>query len=414
MKQVLPLFALLLTTSIALAEGNWPQWQGPDRTGLSKESGLLKKWPDAGPRKVWTFDGAGLGYSSFAVVGDRLYTLGSRGKESLICVNITNGKEVWNAEIGEHFTNKWGDGPRGTPTVAGGFVYAMGGKGDLICVSVKDGKVAWSKSLTKDLGGSIPGWGYTESVLVDGDKVLCTPGGRKGAIAALSATTGEVIWQSKDFTDGAQYSSIIVAEHGGKRQYIQITMNSVVGIEAESGKLLWRSDWPGKTAVIPSPIFHDGHVFVTSGYGVGCKLIQLSDDNKATEVYTNKTIVNHHGGVILVGDHLYGHSDTEGWVCMEFKTGKKVWNEKRGVGKGSIGYADGMLYCLGERSGEVALVEASPTGYNEVSRFKLEPQSKQRSNSGGIWSHPTITGGRLYLRDQEFLSSYDVSDNRTN
>ena len=412
MKRVLPLFAMLLTASLALAEGNWPQWRGPDRTGVSDETGLLKSWPANGPRKAWTFNDAGLGYSSFSIVGNRLYTMGSRNnKEQLICVDMTNGKEVWSANVGDHFKNRWGDGPRTTPTVAGDYVYAMGGNGDLVCASTKDGKPVWSKSMTRDLGGKTPGWGYTESVRVDGDKVLGTQGWRVGAIAALNAKTGDVIWQSKQFTDGAQYSSIIVAEHGGKRQYIQLTMNSVVGVEADSGKLLWRSDWPGRTAVIPTPIYHDGHVFITSGYGVGCKLIKLSDDNKASDVYTSKTIVNHHGGVILVGDYLYGHSDTEGWVCMEFKTGKLMWNEKRGVGKGAIGYADGMLYCLGERSGDVALVKATPEGYDEVSRFKLDPQSKQRSNSGGIWPHPTITGGKLYLRDQEFISCYDVKAN---
>ena len=407
-RKILALLGLAFISSSAFAAANWPQFRGPDRTDVSKETGLLKKWPAGGPKVVWMNKDVGLGYAGYSIVGDTLYSMGARGNEQLIAVNLKDGSEKWKTDIGPVFGNKWGDGPRATPTVDGDHVYALGGQGNLICVEAKTGKVVWETSMKK-LGGGTPGWGYCESVLVDGDNVICTPGGKDGAIAALNKKTGAVVWQSKEFTDGAQYASIIAADHNGTRQYIQLTMKSIVGIDAKTGKQLWKSSFPGATAVIPTPIFHDGHVYVTAGYGVGCKMIKIGEGNKVTEVYSNKTMVNHHGGVILVGDHLYGYSDGKGWVCQDFKSGEMVWNEKGKMNKGAIAYADGMLYLLEEATGNVSLIEASSEGYKEVSRFTLSPQTKQRSPSGRIWTHPVITDGKLYLRDQELLFCFDVS-----
>src|SRR5688572_16877073 len=403
---VLCLFAVLATTIATAAD--WPQWRGPDRTDISKESGLLKSWPEGGPKQVWLFKDAGLGYSGPAIVGGKLFTMGIReGGEQLIAVDIKTGKALWSVKIGEALKNDWGDGPRGTPSVEGDRVYVISGRGSLICANVADGKILWQRAM-KDFGGKTPGWGYTESVLVDGNKVVCTPGGAQGAIVALDKKTGEPIWQSKEFTDGAHYSSIITASHGGKRQYIQLTEKHVVGVSAEDGKVLWTSDWPGKVAVIPTPIFHDGHVYVTSGYDVGSKLVKLSANNEPSEVYFSKTMINHHGGVILLDGHIYGHSDRGGWTCQNFKTGEKVWAEKDALGKGAIAYADGKFYCLAEKDGTVALIDASPKGWKENGRFKLEPQTTQRNPKGRIWTHPVILDGRLYLRDQELLFCYDV------
>jgi len=408
-RRLLVCLFIALISSAAFAAANWPQWRGPDRTDVSKETGLLKKWPEGGPKVVWLNKDAGLGYSGYAIVGDTLYTMGARGGEQLIAVNVKDRSEKWKADIGPVYGNKWGDGPRGTPTVdaAGGHVYTLGGQGNLICAALADGKVVWKKTM-KELGGGTPGWGYCESVLVDGDQVVCTPGGSKGAIAALNKKTGEVIWQSTEFTDGAQYASIIAADHNGARQYIQLTMKSIVGIDAKTGKQLWKTGFPGATAVIPTPIFNDGHVYVAAGYGAGCKMVKIEEGNKVTEVYANKNMTNHHGGVVLIGDHVYGYSDGKGWVCQNFKTGDMVWNDKS-LGKGAITYADGMLYLIDEGSGNVALIEASPEGYKEASRFKLTPQTKQRSPSGRIWTHPVVTDGKLYLRDQELLFCFDVS-----
>ena len=399
----------ILTSTCAAAD--WPQWRGPDRSDVSKETGLLKSWPEGGPKRVWLFEKAGLGYSGPAIVAGKLYTLGaSEGSEELIAVRADTGKELWSTKIGELLKNDWGDGPRGTPAVDGGNVYAMSGRGDLVCASAADGKMIWQHAM-REYGGKTPGWGYTESVLVDGNKVVCTPGGEKGTVAAFDKKSGELLWQSKDLTDPAHYASIIAAHHGGKRQFIQLTEKHVAGIAADDGKLLWSMDWPGRTAVIPTPIFSDGQVYVTAGYEAGCKLIKLEANNEATEVYFNKEMINHHGGVILVGDYLYGHSDrpVNGWLCQNFKTGEKVWLEKDALGKGAITYADGMLYCLAEKDGTVVLIDASPKGWKEHGRFKLDPQTTQRSARGKIWTHPVISGGRLYLRDQELLSSYDVT-----
>ena len=228
-----------LSSGVALASGakGWPQWRGPERTGGSSETGLLKAWPEGGPKLVWRFDQAGIGYSSFSVVGSRLFTMGARdGTEYVIAVDVTNGSEAWTTEVGGLFTNSWGDGPRATPTIDDGHAYAMGAQGNLHCLKVSDGSVVWKKSMS-DLGGSVPGWGYAESVLIDGDKLLCTPGGSKGAIAALNKKTGDMVWQSKEFTDGAQYSSIIAVENHGVRQYVQLTMKHVVGVASKDGKL---------------------------------------------------------------------------------------------------------------------------------------------------------------------------------
>ncbi|MDZ4287937.1 MAG: PQQ-binding-like beta-propeller repeat protein, partial [Prosthecobacter sp.] len=245
------------------------------------------------------------------------------------------------------------------------------------------------------------------SPLVEGDLVIVTPGGSQGTIAALSVKNGAVKWQTKDYTENAQYSSAIAIEQGGKRQIVQLVMKSFVGVSADEGKVLWKVDFPGQTAVIPTPIHKDGMVYVAAGYGVGCKMIKLGSSEPET-VFENKTMVNHHGGVILVGDYLYGHSDGSGWTCQDFKTGAEKWSERSKLRKGCVAYADGMLYCMGEDDGTVVLIEASPEGWKEHGRFKLEKTSSQRSPQGKIWTHPVICGGKLYLRDQEFISCYDV------
>jgi outer membrane protein assembly factor BamB len=398
--------ALGIVTSALAAEFDWPQWRGPGRDAVSKETGLLKAWPAGGPKRVWLYEKAGNGYSGPAIVGGKLFTLGTRSdQEILLALDANSGQELWATPIDSIYNNRWGGGPRGTPAIDGEKLYAISGKGKLVCANISDGKIAWQKTMG-ELGGRVPQWGYTESPLIDGEKVVCTPGGSQGAIAALDKNSGKVLWQSKEFTDGAQYSSLVPANINNTPQYVQLTMQSIVGVAAKDGKMLWKSDWPGKTAVIPTPIVRENLVYVTSGYGVGCKQIRIGSDNKVETVYENKVMKNHHGGVILLGDYLYGHADA-GWTCQNFKTGEQVWNH-RDFGKGAIAYADGMLYCLEEGSGNVALVEASPEGWKEKGRFKLDPQTKIRSESGRIWTHPVITNGKLYLRDQDLIYCYDV------
>ena len=386
---------------------DWPQWRGPDRTDVSKETGLLKQWPADGPKQVWIFKNAGNGYSGPAIVGGKLFTLGTRdGKEVLLALDTNTGKELWTQPISDVLKNDWGGGPRGTPTVDGAKIYALSGPGTLACVNAADGKEIWNTKMS-DAGGQVPTWGYTESPLVDGNQVVVTPGGEKGAIAAYDKATGKLLWQSKDFTDGAQYSSLVPATINGQKQYVQLTMQHFAGVAANDGALLWKQDFPGSTAVIPTPIVKDNLVYATAGYGVGCIAVKVEPGNTVTPVYRNKVMQNHHGGVILYKDHLYGCSDKT-WVCQDFASGEQVWAEKDKLGKGAIGYADGMFYCLDESSGTVALIEASPNGWAEHGRFKLDPQTAIRSSKGRIWTHPVIVDGRLYLRDQDLIYCYAV------
>ena len=402
--------AMALASSFAHA-ADWPRWRGADFDDQSKETGLLKDWPDQGPKKLWMFDDAGIGYSGFAVVGDVLYTMGARDAvEYVIAVDVKTGKQKWATEAGPLLTNGFGNGPRSTPTVAGDKLYAMSGKGILSCLNVADGKQLWKVTM-EELGGKMPGWGYTESVLVEGNNVICTPGGAKGCLAAFDKNTGAKVWQSEEWGDQAQYSSIIQVNHNGARQLIQLTMQNVGAVNAADGKMLWKAPFPGKTAVIPSPIFNDGKAFVAAGYGVGCKMVEISAENKITDLYSNTDMINHHGGVLLHQGNLYGFCEGKGWTCMDFKSGevKSRWQGKDAPGKGAIHMADGMFYILEEKTGNVVFAEASPAGWKAHGHVTLDPQTTQRSSKGMIWTHPVVSGGRLYLRDQELLFSYDVS-----
>jgi outer membrane protein assembly factor BamB len=397
-------------TASAAVRGEWPQWRGPNRDGKSTETALLKQWPKDGPTLIWKTTVLGDGYSSVSVVGGRIFTMGLRsGVEHVIALDVKGGKEIWSTAIGPAQAGGGGyPGPRCTPTVDGELLYALGIDGELVCLEVATGKERWRKELTKDFQGSLPGWGYSESPLVDGEKVVCTPGGGQGAVLALDKKNGQPVWRSKEFKDGAMYSSLVIAEVAGTRQYVQMTGQSVAGVAAANGQLLWQVPRQGPTAAVPTPVVDDGYVYVTSGYGAGCNLIKLTPEARGTnakELYANKTMVNHHGGVVLIGDHLYGYSDGKGWVCQEFKTGKMVWNEKDKLGKGSVTYADGQLYARNEDggSGTVALLEATPRGYSEKGRFNQPDRSGKNT-----WPHPVVAGGRLYLRDQHVLLCYDV------
>jgi outer membrane protein assembly factor BamB len=403
----LPAIILAVSISSLAIANDWPQFRGPNRDDVSTETGLLKQWPEGGPKRVWLFDNAGMGYSGYSIVGGKLFTLGTRdGKEILLALDADTGKELWIANVGDILGNGWGDGPRGTPTVDGDRIYALSGTGNLVCAQAADGKVLWTKSMT-ELGGKRPGWGFTESPLVDGKLVLATPGGDKGTMAAFDKMTGDVKWQSADITEGAQYSSIVPATLGGKKEYVQLVMQTLFGVDAETGKLAWRSQWGGKTAVIPTPIVKGDEVFISSGYGVGCKKVSVKG-SEATDVFMNKDLENHHGGVVRVGDYLYGHSSKTGWTCMAFADGTVKWSEKPALEKGALTVADGMLYCLGEKTGNVVLAEASPDGWKEKGRFKLDPQTTIRNPKGAIWTHPVVANGKLYLRDQNYIYCYDV------
>lgn len=397
----------LLTFLISLASAaDWPQWRGPKRDGHSPETGLRGEWPPEGPPLAWKTNGLGTGYSSVSVAAGRIFTMGDRSDSSFVHALSVDGKPLWSAKVGKPGGGGGYPGPRSTPTVDDARVYALGQYGDLVCVEAGTGKEVWRKNLSKDFGGEVGGWGYSESPLVDGEHLICTPGGRQGTLLALNKRTGAKTWQSYQWTDPAEYASVIAAQIGGKRHYVQLTGESVGGVAAESGKTLWRVSRKGSTAIIPTPIVHNDRVFVTSGYGVGCNMFRVTPSGagfKAEEVYANKNMVNHHGGVVLVGEHLYGYSDGKGWVCMNFETGEMVWSDKA-LGKGSISYADGHLYLRSEGTrGTVVLIDATPERWREKGRFDQPERSDKEA-----WPHPVIANGKFYLRDQDKLFCYDV------
>lgn len=399
--------ATAVLTATPLLSADWPQWRGAGRVGHSPDTSILAPWPKSGPKQTWVFKDAGVGYSSFSIVGTRLFTMGARQEsEQVICLDATTGKELWATSLGPVYENNWGDGPRSTPTVDGDHLYALSATGILACLNIKDGTEVWKVDVVKSLGGELQGWGYTESVLIDGDHVICTPGGQQGTMAALDKKTGAVVWQSSKLKGPAQYSSPIRIEVNGQPQYAQLLMNKVVGIAPKDGALLWETSFPGRVAVIPTLVFHDNSVYATAGYGTGCQMIKL-DGAEPEVVYEEKSITNHHGGVIVVDGKIYGHSDKGGWTCQDFLTGKIEWQDES-LGKGTCTYAAGHLICVDENDGTVVLATAKPDKWQEISRFKLAPQTSLRKKEGRIWSHPVVVNGRLYLRDQDLIFCYNV------
>ncbi|WP_020471224.1 PQQ-binding-like beta-propeller repeat protein [Zavarzinella formosa] len=428
------LAALLLSLSAPAPKdggnaGDWPQWRGPNRDDVSKETGLLKEWPSEGPKLLWKTEKCGVGYGSPVTSAGKIFLMGGEdsvkgANEFLLCLDAKEGQEVWRKPLNTaegNYNHGWGSGPRGTPTVDGDKVYVLGAKGDLQCYETKDGTLVWAKNLVKDFLGEIPVWGYSESILIDGDKLLVTPGGKaatnKGAVACLNKTNGTVVWRSTEYMEPAGYSSIVITEVDGIKQYVQQSAQSVVGLSVE-GKVLWRrADIGYKVAVIPTPVVYKNYVFVTAGYGAGCSLIRLAKDGagiKAEMVYKNKSIVNHHGGVIRVGEFVYGHSDSGGWVCLDFLKSttadgpEPTWTSKK-LDKGTVTYADGSFYLFGEGKGTVVKIAATPTEWKEEGRFELPAKSQIPRRDGKLWAHPVVSNGKLYIRDHEVLMCFDIA-----
>jgi outer membrane protein assembly factor BamB len=401
----------LAVTSCVYAEDDWPQFRGPKRDNHSPDKGLLTEWPENGPPVVWKAKGLGSGFSSLAVTGGKIFTMGNKGKSSfVVALDQKDGNILWSAEVG-----KEGGNLGCTPTVDGDRVYAIGQHGDLVCLDTSNGDVQWRKNFHKDFGGHCGGWMYTESPLVDGDKLVCTPGGKDALIVALNKKTGDVIWQCPcpawDSRSGstAGYASIVVAEVGGIRQYVQLVASGLVGVAAKDGRFLWRYDQlADTTANIPTPIVLGDDVFCSAGYNQGGALLHLTkqdDEVKAEPAYFKHELKNKHGGLVVVGDYVYGdHDDSGRPFCAEVKTGKLMWRKDKGnAGHGSaaVTYADGHLYFLYD-NGVAALVEASQEKYKEISAFQI-PNAQRPT-----WAHPVVIGGKLYLRSGDVLWCYDV------
>lgn len=396
---------------------NWPQWRGENRDGVSKESGLNLDWTTKSPTLSWVFREAGGGFSSPTVVGTTLYCQGAVDEKGFaFALDAKTGNLKWKQELGKEEAQDRGNYPRGSITVDGDKLYLIRSIGQIHCLSATDGKVLWQKDFTTDFNGKLmSGWGFSESPLVDGNLVICTPGGSDGAMVALDKNTGALVWRSKEWTDNAGYSSPIVADVDGIRQYIQQAAKGVAGISAKDGKLLWKVDAPNyKTAVIPTPIYNDHIVYVTSGYGAGCRSFRLSKEGngiKVDSIYANRNIVNQHGGVVLMDGYIYGHSDNSGWTCQNLKTGERAWNQRNreGVVRGSVVGVDGHLILLDERSGAFASIVASPEGWKETGIMNLPERTKIQTQDNMVWAHPVIAGGKLFLRDHDLLFCFDLA-----
>jgi outer membrane protein assembly factor BamB len=411
-----PVLAALQPDPFTPKAHDWPQWQGPARDNRSGETGLLRTWPESGPKLLWKAQGLGGGYSAPSIAAGRILGMSYRGDDEVVwALDERTGKELWATRIAA--ANRkvdYHEGSRCTPTTDGDRLYALGVSGDLVCLQVPSGKLLWQKNLIKDFGGTLPyyreAYGYTESPLVDGERVVVTPGEPKHTIVALDKHTGKLLMSASVPETGkgssrADYASLVVGTAAGRRQYVAFLHGGLVGVAADDGALLWRYDKPSSGIVnCNTPILHDGLVFDSSGYGKGCGLVRLTragDTVRAEEVYFTRRMKNLHGGMVLVDGYVYGGSEPGLLVCLDFRTGLPGWST-RTPGNGSIAYADGHLYYRNER-GPMRLVEANPKGYVEKGRFDPPHRSRHRA-----WSHPVTANGRLYLRDQDVLLCYDV------
>jgi outer membrane protein assembly factor BamB len=399
-----PIASLVLLSITALhAAADWPQWQGPDRTRVSKETGLLQQWPAAGPPVVWTATGLGSGYGSIAVAGDRVFVQGVRSRNSVvIALNRADGKEVWSKALGVSQSDDRGPGPRSTPTVDGDRLYVLTENGDLACLKT-DGTAVWQRNILRDFGGRQLQWLISESPLVDGPHVVVSPGGPAAGMVKLDKMSGKTVWTSKDLSDTAGYSSIIAADVQGVRTYLTFTASAGVGVRASDGRVMFRYPKAANyVANVATPIFSNNKVFFSSAYGTGGALLDLTVQNgevRAKEVYFTRSMNNHHGGIVLVDGYLYGFNDSI-LTCLEFATGKMMWRD-RSVGKGSVTFADGHLYIQSEND-MFGLAEATPSGYREKGRFRIPDKGLPS------WAHPAISDGRLYVRNQDTLVAYDI------
>jgi outer membrane protein assembly factor BamB len=404
-------FGILCMTASA---DDFPQWRGPNRDGISKETGLMKEWPKDGPKLLWQVKDIGEGYSTPAVVGSHIYILSSHGldDEFVQSLSTEDGKQEWTTKLGKVGNPKQMPPfpmARSTPTVDGELLYALGSDGDLVCAETASGKERWRKNLRTDFNGKPGQWAYSESPLIDGDVLVCTPGGSEATLVALNKKTGEVIWKSVvPGGEEAAYASVTIFDAAGRKQYIQFLQKGVVGIDATDGKFLWRYDKTGNSpANIPTPVSHNDRVYSSSRAGGGLVSLKAEKDGVAAEqVYFEKNLPNCIGGAVLVGDNLYG-TNAQGLLCADFATGKVLWQDKC-IGIGAVLFADGCLYIHGE-NGDAALVEATPEGYHEKGRFTPPDQPKHlHGPMEKAWAYPVIANGRFYLRDQGTLWCYEI------
>ncbi len=407
------LFGIVAFFSTSLLADDWPQWRGPHRDGISAETGLLQEWPKDGPKQLWQASDLGSGYSTPAIVGDRIYLLANKGleDESVLALSVQDGKPVWSTRLGKVGNPQQQPAypaARSTPTIDGNILSALGSDGALACPDRATGKSRWTKNLRADFGGAPGRWAYAESPLIDGDALICTPGGSTATLLALKKDSGDVIWKcATPEADEAAYASIIIAEIDGVKQYVQFLQKALVGVDARSGKLLWRYDRTakGSMANIPTAVVGDNFVYSATGRTGGslAKINKHDDTFDAEQVYFSMKLPNAIGGVIKIGDYLYGTTG-QALQCIDFKSGAQKW-EGKSIAPASLCYADKRFYLHGE-NGEVALVEATPEACHERGRFT--PANPPDRGQSRAWAYPVVANGRLYIRDAGILSCYDI------
>jgi outer membrane protein assembly factor BamB len=390
-------------------EASWPQFHGPDQNNRSADTGLLKRWPQGGPRRAWQAEGIGHGFSCVTIAAGIIYTTGNVGKETLITALDLSGKRLWQVANGPAYKREQ-PGTRSVPTLVGGRLYHMNADGDVVCLDAKTGKSVWGRNVLKDFAGRNIRWGLAESLLVAGGKVICGVGGPDVSTAALDAKTGKTVWTTRGVGDKPGYASAILVSRGGLEQIVTLTSASAIGVDLASGRLLWKVPHPAAfDENINQPVQHEGHVFTCTGHGRGGVLWKLRVNGKDCSVaplWRNQDLDTQHGGTVLVDGHLYGHGQggRGRWVCVDVRTGKTRYASKAlPCGSGSLTWADGMLYAVTDRRG-VALVRAGPKEFKPVSRFELPAGPR-----GPTWAHPVVCGGKLYLRHGDRLYAYDVA-----
>jgi outer membrane protein assembly factor BamB len=401
------LILLICLVSLSTASENFSQWRGPERDGKYPDKGLLKQWPDQGPELLWTANELGEGFSSPAVTSDGVYITGMIDGTGYLFAFDTNGKKGWRTDYGPEWEDGH-DGTRTTPTVIDDKIYIMSGVASAFCINASNGDIIWKVDLAEKFGARQLKWGMTESLIVDGDRVFCTPGGREAMIVVLNRFSGKTLQVIKGNGEKSAYCSPVIVQHGDKRLLLTMTGESVVGIDAETGAYLWRQEHRTRYDINPNtPMYIDGYVYAVSGYGTGGQLLKLSDDGTSVkQIWSDKSLDSQMGAAVIIGDYIYGSGHkNKGWHSVEWKTGKVQFTSKELGGKGNVIYADGLLYCYSE-SGDVGLVRPNPKKFDIISSFEIE------EGSGSHWAHPVILNGRFYVRHGDVLMVYDVKSKK--
>ena len=378
------------------------KWRGPNGNGVYNETGLLKKWPAGGPQIIWYFDKLGTGHSSPVIDNNLIYLSGMEGTTGYIYVLTTDGKLKWKAPYGTEFSESY-PGARSTPVIAGDLLYMYSGLGELVCMSTADGKIKWKKNILKEFDAENIRWGVTETVVVDGDIVYVTPGGKKNNVVALNRKTGSLVWSSPAKGTLSAYCTPLLINLPARKLLVTMVEGNIIGLDAANGKMLWSHPHTNKYEIHPNtPIYHDGGLFCFSGYGQGGVKLELSPDgSNVKKAWFSEKLDSRMGAMVLVNGYLYGSGDTgREWRCVDWKTGAEKYADKT-IAKGTVVYADGMLYCYSER-GELALVEATPAG------FKIAGQTKVELGTDQHWAHPVIGDGKLYIRHGNTLIAYKI------